>query len=187
LCYGTNHAEARRFWLRVVTRVFEPGGLTTGQAQAILDVLYDRFGHAPAWRIEPTWPRVLAACRENGVKVGLISNWDVRLRALLDELGIPPQVDEVVISAECGVEKPAPAIFHAALKRLDVDSAETVHTGDSFDDDCEAARAVGMRAVWFNPQGAPLPDGAAADSPQVRQLAELLPLLGLDERGYGEA
>ncbi len=179
LCYGTNHAEARRFWLKVVSRVFEPGGIAPSQAQAILDVLYERFAHAATWRVEPTWPQVLTACRTHGVKVGLVSNWDVRLRALLDELGIPSQVDAVVISAECGVEKPDPAIFHAALRLLGVDGQESLHTGDTFDDDCEAARAAGMQAVWFNPHGAPLPEGAVADSPQVRQLADLLPMLGL--------
>ncbi len=80
-------------------------------------------------------------------------------------------VDELVVSGEVGVSKPDPVIFQTAMHRLGVTAEETVMVGDSWIADVEGARAVGIRAIWFNPSGAKPPNGAA----QVQQLQSLEP------------
>src|ERR671937_164738 len=98
---------------------------------------------------------------------------------LLDALGtlvelerpwLQPLVDAVVISAEVGVAKPDPAIFRAALERLGARAEDSLHVGDSVENDVAGARAAGLDAVLVARNGAAAPDGVRA----VRSLAELV-------------
>jgi putative hydrolase of the HAD superfamily len=87
-----------------------------------------------------------------GLRVAVVSNWDVGLRAYLEELGLALPV---FTSAQAGAPKPEPAVFELALAHLGVEPERAVHVGDS-DADREGAAAAGMR---FEP--APLADAAA--------------------------
>jgi putative hydrolase of the HAD superfamily len=98
------------------------------------------------------------ACRAlagRGLRLAVVSNWDVGLHEHLAQLGLDRLVDAVVTSAEAGAPKPEPAIWRLALERLDAVPDRAVHVGDS-DADAEGARAAGLR---FEP--APLADAAA--------------------------
>jgi putative hydrolase of the HAD superfamily len=98
-----------------------------------------------------------AACRalaEAGLRLAVVSNWDVGLHDQLALLGLTAIVDEVVTSAEAGAPKPDPAMFRLALQRLGVTAGRAVHVGDAPADE-EGARAAGVR---FEP--APLADAA---------------------------
>jgi len=98
-----------------------------------------------------------AACRalaEAGLRLAVVSNWDVGLHDHLARLGLTAIVDEVVTSAEAGAPKPDPAVFRLALDRLGVTPGHAVHVGDAPADE-EGARAAGLR---FEP--APLADAA---------------------------
>jgi putative hydrolase of the HAD superfamily len=96
-----------------------------------------------------------SACRRlaaSGLRLAVVSNWDVALHEHLAELGLDRLVDLVVTSAEAGAPKPDPGIWEVALDRLGVSPARTVHVGDS-EEDAEGALAAGIR---FEP--APLAD-----------------------------
>jgi putative hydrolase of the HAD superfamily len=98
-----------------------------------------------------------AACRAlagAGLRLAVVSNWDIGLHGQLALLGLTAIVDAVVTSAEAGAPKPDPAVFRLALERLDVAPARAVHVGDAIADE-EGARAAGLR---FEP--APLADAA---------------------------
>lgn len=58
--------------------------------------------------------------------------------------------DVIVISGEEGVEKPDPEIYRRALARLDAAPAEAVFV-DDMPVNVEAARALGMHGVHFQP------------------------------------
>jgi len=89
-----------------------------------------------------------------GLRLAVVSNWDVGLPDHLAALGLDRLVDAVVTSAEAGAPKPAPQVFELALARLGAQAGRTVHVGDA-DADAEGARAAGLR---FEP--APLADAA---------------------------
>ena len=48
------------------------------------------------------------------------------------------------------VRKPDSRIFEAALDGLRLPASEVVHIGDDVVADVAGAKAVGMRAIWFN-------------------------------------
>jgi len=81
------------------------------------------------------------------VLLGVVSNFDRRLPALLEGLGIGACFDAIVLPSDAGVEKPDPRIFAFALERLRVSAAEAVYVGDSPTRDLSGARRAGMRAI----------------------------------------
>jgi HAD superfamily hydrolase (TIGR01493 family) len=84
---------------------------------------------------------VVEALAGRGLRLAVVSNWDVGLRGHLKRLGLDLPV---VTSAEAGAPKPDPAIFRLALERLGTTPERALHVGDS-EADAEGARAAGMR------------------------------------------
>jgi len=99
------------------------------------------------FRALPGVADALRDLRGLGLRLVVVSNWDVSLHERLAETGLAPLVDGAVASAEVGAAKPDPAIFEAALSLAGVTAAEAVHVGDSPVEDGEGARAAGIRAV----------------------------------------
>jgi putative hydrolase of the HAD superfamily len=81
----------------------------------------------------------LAICTNN------VREWDQRWRAKLpvDEL-----FEVVVDSAFVGARKPEPRIYELTLERLGVEPAASLFV-DDVEVNCQAARELGMRSVWF--------------------------------------
>jgi epoxide hydrolase-like predicted phosphatase len=80
-------------------------------------------------------------------RCSILSNADVSLRGRLEgELALHHLFDDIVVSAEVGVAKPAARIFQLAAERLGVEAAACVFV-DDWDANVEAAREVGMQAV----------------------------------------
>ncbi len=93
----------------------------------------------------------LALCRRHALRVGLISNGQRDLAAFAEHHAL--DVDVAVGSKAHGRVKPHPSIFEEALRALAVAPAETVMVGDSYADDIEGARALGMRAILLDRDG----------------------------------
>jgi putative hydrolase of the HAD superfamily len=111
--------------------------------------------------------------RDRGKQTGLISNWDVRLGLLLEEMDLDRFLDPLVISCQVGVAKPQPGIFRAALQRSGQPAHRALHVGDSYREDVVGARRVGIQAVLVRREGdcAPLPG--------VRTIGDLREVLDL--------
>jgi putative hydrolase of the HAD superfamily len=162
--------ERERAWWRAI--VGQALGAPPGPAlEACFDDLYRHYAEASAWRVFPDVAPALAALRSRGLGIGVVSNFDARLPRLLAALGLAPRIDAVVCSARAGAAKPAAAIFLAAVTRLGVSAAETLHAGDDPVADVQGARGAGLTAVLVDRTGARGP--AEAGVPTVRTLAEL--------------
>lgn len=119
----------------------------------------------------------LATLRERGYRIGLISNtiWPAELHLEdLEEIGLLPQIEQLIFSGDLGVWKPSPQIFQHMLELLGVRADEAVFVGDSPREDILGAHGVGMRAVWMR-GGFPL--GDVRPDATIDALPELLPLL----------
>jgi HAD superfamily hydrolase (TIGR01549 family) len=104
--------------------------------------------------------------------LGVITNGNADVR----RLGLADYFRFALCAEELGVGKPDPHPFQTALQRADVEAGQAVHIGDHPGDDIAGARAAGLRAIWFNPQGKAW-EGEQAPDAQIRSLAELPALL----------
>jgi len=106
-------------------------------------------------------------------KLGVITNGDGKLQRF-KWLQLNLGIELLVISAECGFEKPDRRIFEHACSLAGIEPREAVFVGDRLDIDVAGARAAGMRAVWFNHWGGSL-DGASSAPDAVISRFEDLP------------
>jgi putative hydrolase of the HAD superfamily len=139
---------SRKDWWREL--VFK----TLGQEnQACFEELFKMFASSSAWQVFPDVDDTLHEAHARGLHVGVISNWDERLRPLLTEMGLARHFDSITVSCEVGAEKPDARIFCAALQAAGVTAAEAVHIGDNDNEDVRGAEAVGMRAILLDRGG----------------------------------
>ncbi len=89
--------------------------------------------------------------RRHGLRIGLVSNGQRDLAEFAAHHGL--HVDALVGSRTHGRVKPHPSIFESALAALGTTAAETAMVGDSYEDDIEGARALGMRAILLDRAG----------------------------------
>lgn len=101
----------------------------------------DGLMRAIAFRPLPGVLDALAALRDRGLALAVVSNWDCSLGGRLREAGI--ELDVAVSCAEAGAAKPDPAIFGVALERLGIEPGRTLHVGDTAEDE-DGARAAGL-------------------------------------------
>jgi putative hydrolase of the HAD superfamily len=111
---------------------------------------YDRQWH-PHTELDPDVPEMLAALRDRGLKVGVLSNtiWSRRRHeSIFARDGILDLIDGAVYTSEVPWTKPHPEAFLAAMKAAGAsDPARCVFVGDRLFDDVWGAQNVGMRAV----------------------------------------
>ena len=147
------HGEGPQgFWRELVARVAARLDLPEPSPFASAE-LYERFSHGDAWEVYPEVRGVLAALREAGLRLAVVSNFDPRLPRLLADLGLASAFDAVVYSAEVGVEKPHPEIFARLLGRLGLPAARVLHVGDDRRADVEGALGAGLQAMWLDRSG----------------------------------
>jgi putative hydrolase of the HAD superfamily len=85
-----------------------------------------------------------------GLRLVVVSNWDVSLGEVLGRVGLSQWLDGVVTSAAVGVSKPDPGIFERGLRAAGADAREAVHVGDSLLEDVDGARAAGIEPVLLS-------------------------------------
>jgi len=122
--------------------------------KSVLDELFEAFAEPSLWHVFDEVFEVLDRLRSQGLPLAVVSNWDSRLPALLEQLRLARFFDAVLVSALEGVEKPAGEIFRRAAERLGVAAVGCVHVGDSPLDDYRGAQSAGMRAVLVDRHGA---------------------------------
>jgi haloacid dehalogenase superfamily, subfamily IA, variant 3 with third motif having DD or ED/haloacid dehalogenase superfamily, subfamily IA, variant 1 with third motif having Dx(3-4)D or Dx(3-4)E len=81
-------------------------------------------------------------------KTGVVSNGqrvfserEMRALGLYDRLGF------VIFSSDPGYQKPDPRIYTAALGRMGLQASDVLFIGDNFENDVDAPRRLGMRAL----------------------------------------
>lgn len=131
-------------------------------------------------RISGNWQDIRPGTRDvllrlaRNRRLGVISNADGKIAAVLEHCGIADCFETITDSGIVGKEKPDPAIFEAALRSLGVTAQESLYTGDVYSVDYLGATACGMHAVLFDRAGA----YAGTDLPRVESLQELEAKLG---------
>lgn len=157
--------NTRADWAHIVDNTFA-GLLERPPSETFFPDLFRHFGQPEAWRVyDDVWP-ALDALAQAGVRLGIISNWDDRLRHLLTGMNLAARFEVIVVSCEVGRAKPAPEIFAAAARAFNLPPLEMLHVGDNAMADVAGARAAGFRAVQIT-------RGSVADSGQIGSLLDL--------------
>jgi putative hydrolase of the HAD superfamily len=145
----------------------EPARAELPEAEELVDALLAslRFGVYPDVRA------ALGHFRVRGLRLIVVSNWDISLHDRLRELDLSELLDGAITSAEAGVRKPCPAIFQRALELAGVGAGEAIHVGDNLREDVAGASAAGIEPVLLNRHGVLPPAG-------VRSITTLAQLLG---------
>lgn len=117
--------------------------LAAADARVDPDAFVDDFTAALVFRALPGAEEACRALAAAGLRLAVVSNWDVGLHEHLARLGLDALVAAAVTSAEAGAPKPEPAIWRLALERLGAEPGRCVHVGDSPADE-EGARAAGL-------------------------------------------
>ncbi len=104
-------------------------------------------GWVRAVTLYPETVPTLAALRERGLLLGLISNCSAQAGAVLERIGLSQHFDAIALSCDVGIAKPDPGIFEHACQHLQVAPEESMFVADGAFTELDAAKAVGMVAV----------------------------------------
>jgi len=139
----------RGFWAVFVERArhhFDGGRLSP----ECFERLVAHFVEPGSWSLYPDVLPALDLLAERGVPLAIVSNWDSSLAPLLEAHAIGRRFSAILVSAVEKSGKPHPEIFRRACERLGVAEAETIHVGDSLEEDWAAARSAGLSAILLD-------------------------------------
>jgi putative hydrolase of the HAD superfamily len=137
--------DDRAWWRTMVFRVLDECGVGGQMDRAsYFEELWSEFVTPGVWELYPETRDVLSALAGR-FRLGVVSNFDSRLRRILPQLGIAEFFEELVISSDVGADKPSPHIFEEALRRFAVRPDEVMHVGDDPLADWSGARDAGLQ------------------------------------------
>ncbi len=141
--------HSRSDWAALVDATFR-GLAARPPSQTFFPALFERFAAADAWHVFDDVVPTLNMLAARGYRLGIISNWDERLRPLLEELELAEYFEVIVISREVRCAKPAAGVFERAVRHFGLPPGAVLHVGDSRSLDVRGARAAGLSALWLN-------------------------------------
>lgn len=163
---AAGHRADRERWDEIVDRTFGDD-VPRSALPGLQAGCWEAFASGESWRMARGATIVLAQLRFLGLRVGVLSNADGRLRRVLDEKGLAQSLDAIVLADQAGAAKPDPAAFGRIARALGCEPRRLLHVGDNLESDAQAAAAAGAMGVWLSGQPAP---------PGVRRLARLTAL-----------
>ena len=134
-------------WVAFTERIIREMGGEADSAYDCAVAMTNAWEHAEHFELYEDALPVLEALREQGLKLGLVSNTGRNLDEFVAHHRL--DVDAAIGSGKFGRTKPHPTIFRAVLERLAVEPADAAMVGDSPEDDVEGARAAGIEAAFL--------------------------------------
>ncbi len=142
---GPRKNDDKGWWRELVGHVFDQVAPSVNEFDRdnFFEVAYEHFAEPGVWEL---YPEVLGMLEELAprFRLAVISNFDGRLRLILQHLGISKFFSQIFISSELGAEKPDPQIYRRALKIMHLNADEVLHVGDDPERDWKAATAAGL-------------------------------------------
>jgi putative hydrolase of the HAD superfamily len=163
---STDEATERRRWRRIVFDVLPE----IPRPDGAFDELWDHFSRPESWRCFPDVAPVMKALREMGILLCVGSNFDGRLRGVVQGLPeLAPWVDSLVISSEVGFRKPHASFFRAACDHLGLPPERVLCVGDDVENDVRGAIRAGLSGVLLDRSSR-----RPADLPHIPNLTALV-------------
>ncbi|MBA2744559.1 MAG: HAD-IA family hydrolase [Chthoniobacterales bacterium] len=155
--------DDKGWWAELFDRVIEEVAPQTQDLDrdAFFEAAYSHFAEAGVWELYPEALEVVETLHSQ-FQLGVVSNFDGRLRMVLEHLGISKYFRHVVISSEVGADKPHPFIFERAAELSGVSPNEAMHVGDDPVRDWKGAANAGLAVFQLDRPQNSLHDLAAA-------------------------
>lgn len=153
--YGLSKGlSSKQWWADVVKQTFRLAGVHEDRLlTSIAESLYREYCSAQTWELLPGARETLGQCRQLGIRMAVISNFDMRLEKILSHCNLRHHFDFVLTSEEAGFAKPDLRIFQRALHISGVAPQQAAHVGDSYVKDYRAARDAGMHSFLLTAAG----------------------------------
>jgi len=142
---GPRENDDKGWWRELVDLVLDQvaPSLSELDRDNFFEIAYEHFAEAGVWELYPEVPGVLEQLQPR-FQLAVISNFDGRLRLILEHLGISKFFRHVFVSSELGADKPDPEIYQRALQFIDLKPNEVLHVGDDPKRDWEGASTAGL-------------------------------------------
>jgi putative hydrolase of the HAD superfamily len=134
--------------------------------QTYANAIESQFNQPSTLRTYPEVVEVLTKLREQGYRLGIVSNWSWNLRERVAQVALDGFFELVWASAYAGCNKPHPGIFRQALAQMGLSQKRTLYVGDSYEHDVIGARNAGLEATLLDRDG-------TADSPDCPVVPDL--------------
>ena len=107
---GSDKTLGKKGWARIVEESLKQAEMPENfPFEVYFEEVFAYFARPEAWRDFSETGEVIEGIVKKGLRVGVLSNWDPRLRCVLAGFAWAKLLDPILLSEECGVEKPAPA------------------------------------------------------------------------------
>jgi FMN phosphatase YigB (HAD superfamily) len=151
LASGHSHMAG---WELLMLDLMDIAGLPAEHARAALPAIKRAHFEFNFWRRVPAGlVEALTRARAAGIRLGVISNSEGKLRDVLERVALWPHFELALDSELEGVRKPDPEIFTRALVRMGVRAEAAVYAGDVPEVDVVGARGAGMAGVLVDAAG----------------------------------
>ena len=142
---GPREDDDKGWWRNLVDLVLNrvAPSLSEIDRDNFFEIAYDHFAEPGVWELYSEVRDVLKQL-EPRFQLAVISNFDGRLRFILQHLGISSFFAHIFVSSEIGADKPDPEIYRRALKVIDHKPNEVLHVGDDPKRDWKAASVAGL-------------------------------------------
>lgn len=143
---GPREDDDKGWWRDLVDHIFNDVAPSVSELDRdnFFEIAYEHFAEAGVWELFPEVRDVLETLSAR-FQLAVVSNFDGRLRMILEQLGISKFFSYIFVSSEIGADKPDPEIFRRALHFVKLPAADVLHVGDDPERDWAAAEAAGLR------------------------------------------
>jgi 2-haloalkanoic acid dehalogenase type II len=157
-------ADGTRSYREVLTEAMRRLGAPDGKEDALARSL-------PRWQPFAEVPEALAEAREQGWKLGILSNTDRDyIEASMERLGVPFEL--AIVASEIGSYKPGLGHWRAFQERIG--RAPDVHVAASLFHDIGPANELRLPSVWINRLGERPGPQPTKEQPNLTNLAVAL-------------
>jgi len=148
---GPREDDDKGWWRELVDRVIDQVAPATHalDRDAFFEVAYSHFAETGVWELYPEVREVLETL-EPRFPLAVISNFDGRLRVILERFGLSKFFQHIFVSSELGADKPDPLIYRRALQLGGVGPNEALHVGDDPERDWKGAAAAGLQVFQLD-------------------------------------
>jgi putative hydrolase of the HAD superfamily len=142
---GPRENDDKGWWRELVDLVLDQVAPSLNELDRdnFFEIAYEHFAEAAVWQLYPEVPGVLEKLQPR-FQLVVVSNFDGRLRFILEHLGISKYFGHVFVSSELGADKPDSEIYRRALRAMKLNPNEVLHVGDDPERDWEAATGAGL-------------------------------------------